>query len=74
MSKSTLSITPFPSVELLMSSHGASEILNFSQFSRWWRRRRRWEENEVCIEKLLETLAGVADGGSQQCFNLMGQR
>ena len=32
-----------------------------------------WEENEVCIEKLLETLACVADGGSQQCFNLMGQ-
>ena len=32
-------------------------------------------ENEVCIEKLLETLAScVADGGSQQCFNLMGQR
>ena len=38
-------------------------------------RRRRWVENEVCIEKLLETLAAcVADGGSQQCFNLMGQR
>ena len=38
-------------------------------------RRRRWVENEVCIEKLLETLAScVADGGSQQCFNLMGQR
>ena len=45
-------------------------ILKFSQCSR----SRRREENEVCIEKLLKTLACVADGGSQQCFNLMGQR
>ena len=35
---------------------------------------RRGRADEVCIEKLLKTLACVADGGSQQCFNLMGQR